>query len=92
MGAIISPEPLTNRSEKRKFEQQALKIAPKLQAVVDDFVQMVFLSPKRYTYKEIYEYHLNRWNKTLDQIMQTNELNRVAVNRNFFAQEYSPQI
>lgn len=92
MTAIISPIPLTNRSRKRAFMQQAEKIAPQLQQVIDDFIKMLFLSPKRYSYKEIYEFHLNRWNTTLDHLMKSNELNRVAVDRHFFANEYSPKI
>ena len=91
-GAIFPVKYLENRKSKREFYHEANKIAPILQKIIDDFINTLWFSPKRYKYKDIYDYFHNLWLDAIKHILNTFKCRNVLIKSNFFALEYSPKI
>jgi hypothetical protein len=91
MSAIYPTIPLDNRLNKRRFYRQAVTIAEPLQAVVDEFILALSFYPKTYSYKDIYEYFLNKWEATVMKF-QFSQKDSVQIDAAFFSNNYKPQI
>jgi hypothetical protein len=91
MNALISTTPLSNRSEKRKFEHEAMKFAPALQVIIDKFIGALWVYPDHISYLEIYTYYSGLWNQQIDHF-QHSEAKTIGIDRTFFETNYKPQI
>ena len=91
MNAIISIIPLSNRHQKRKFNQQAMKFAPALQTVIDKFIFALWTYPDHIKYDQIYYYFLDLWDKTVDSF-KNSEADAISINSSFFKDNYQPKI
>lgn len=91
MNAINSLIPLTNRQKKRKFQQQAMKFAPELQTIIDRFIYALWTYPAHIKYKEIYNFFLELWDKTIESF-KFSEAHTIAINSLFFKENYQPKI
>jgi len=90
MGAIIPLKKLNNRADKRAFIKDASKVALSLEIVNQSFIYDLFNAPAKITYNDIYETHLNKWNKTVKSIVQNKDVTNAAIDILFFAREYGP--
>ena len=91
-GAIIPISYLNNRSEKRKFTKDALKVVGKLEEVNTSFLWHLFNMEDSKTYKEIYLHFLSEWNRVIDQIIKSKKITQIGIDRLFFEREYKPQL
>jgi len=91
MYAIKSLSDLDNRSAKRKFMHEAQKFAPQLQVIVNDFISAIWTYPHHLNYSDIYNHYLNLWNRQIDSF-QNSEVKTIALDRDFFKNNYEPKI
>lgn len=90
MDAILPVKHLTNRQAKRAFIKDASKIALSLETINQSFIYQLFNSPRSVTYNEIYADHLEKWNKKVNEIVKSKEINNAAIDILFFTREYGP--
>ena len=90
-GAIFPLTALKNRAQRRQFTKDANKIAGRLEEVNTGFIWHLF-NVEGKTYKEIYIYFLDLWNKTIDELISTKKFTNVAIDRLFFERNYKPQL
>jgi|TARA_R110000782_G_scaffold10513_3_gene32775 hypothetical protein len=89
-GAIIPISNLNNRSQKRKFTKEAIKIAGKLEEVNTAFLWHLFNTEGK-SYREMYLHYLKEWNDTVDALVIGKKINNLAIDRLFFERQYKPQ-
>jgi len=92
MSAILPLTNLVNRRQKRKFKSEALNVALHLERVNTGFIWHIFNGPKDQSYKEIYIYYLDEWNKTVKTIVKNKRLEHAAIDILFFEREYKPEL
>lgn len=91
MNAIYPTIPLDNRLNKRRFYRQAASLAEPMQNVIDEFILAINLYPKSYSYKDIYEYFLCKWNAVCEAAMISKK-DSVQIDVMFFSNNYKPQV
>lgn len=91
-GAIFPVTNLVNRSQRRRFEQQAIKAAEALEEVNTAFIYSVFNADSKVTYGGLYQNFLAKWETTVDRLVATGEYRNVLIDRAFFENSYKPQL
>jgi len=92
MSAIFPVNNLINRSEKRKYKIQALKVAPVLEEINTGFIWHIFNADPSMHYNEIYKHYAREWNDTVDRLAATKIFPCVAIDRLFFERNYKPEL
>ena len=91
-GAIFPITQLTNRSQKRAFTREAMKAAEALEEVNTAFTYSLFNADPKVTYGGLYHNFLQKWLDTVDKLISTGEYKNILIDRNFFENEYKPQL
>jgi hypothetical protein len=91
-GAIIPIQELTNRQQKRKFVNEARRIALALERINTAFVWEIFNAPDHLSYKDIYEIYAAKWAQKVRDLTQSKQFTLAAIDVLFFAREYEPKI
>lgn len=91
-GAIFPANQLVNRSQKRRFTKEAMKAAEALEEVNTAFIYSLFNADPKVTYGGIYQNFLKKWVDTVDRLIATGEYKSILIDRNFFENEYKPNL
>ena len=91
-GAIFPVFDLVNRSQRRRFEQEAIKAAEALEEVNTAFLFSLFNADPKVTYGGLYQNFLAKWENTVDRLVATGEYRNVMIDRAFFENAYKPQL
>ena len=90
MDAIVPITDLTNRSQRRKFEKEALSIIEDLEKVNTEFLYHLFDDNDKSSYKELYSKFNGRWHKTITDILKSRKINNLAIDKLWFNNNYKP--
>jgi hypothetical protein len=90
-GAIIPTTDLTNRTLKRRFVNEAKKIALPLEQINTAFIWELFNAPDHLSYADIYAVYSQKWTDQVKELSQRKEFTLAAIDILFFSREYKPR-
>lgn len=88
--AIIPLTTLSNRSQKRQFEREALRVMMPLEEVNSEFLYMLFDEECTATYNGLYQTYQRLWLSVIDELVRTRKFTIVAIDKYWFERNYSP--
>lgn len=91
MTAIVPITDLTNRKEKRKFIQDAKKVALDLEVINQSFLFDLFDDTNKLSYNDIYKIYSKRWQDTIKRLTSQKKIYNCGIDVLFFSREYSPR-
>jgi hypothetical protein len=89
--AIQPLNTLANRFQKRRYEQEALRIVKPLEEINTSFLYELFDEDNRATYKALYEKWLELWLDTVADICKTRNIKYVGIDIQWFSRNYRPR-
>ena len=88
--AIQPLTPMTNRWQKRRYEQEALRIVNDLELINTSFLYELFDNESKGSYKALYEKYLQQWLDTVAEICKHRNIKYVGIDRQWFTRNYQP--
>lgn len=92
MDAIYPLHQITNRHQRRMFEQESHKIYQWMEEVNSSFVNQLFSEFSTHDYDYLYQKHLELWIKRYEYIVKHEKPLFVAIDQNWFEKNYKPAL
>ena len=92
MNAIIPVTPLTSRTLKRAYKQEALRIIEDLERINATFLFKLFNKEDQRTYDQLFDHFNEEWCRTVDYLARTHKFTVIAIDRLWFYNCYKPEL
>lgn len=88
--AIVPLYPLSNRTYKRQFERDAVRVMMPLEQVNTEFLYLLFDEECKASYNGLFQTYHKMWLDTIDELVRTRKFPSVAIDKLWFERQYSP--
>ena len=81
---------LTNRWQRRRYEEEALKVVEELETVNTEFLYHLFDESNPVPYKELYKEFNTKWQDAINTILKSRKIKYIGIDLLWFSENYKP--
>jgi hypothetical protein len=81
---------MTNRWQKRRYEQEALRVVNHLEEINTSFLYEIFDEDNSQDYSVLYEYWLKRWTAKVQVLCDQSKIKFIGIDSHWFERNYRP--
>tara|TARA_R100000951_G_C2558682_1_gene154885 strand:- start:142 stop:423 length:282 start_codon:yes stop_codon:yes gene_type:complete len=81
---------LSNRWQRRRYEEEALKVVEELESVNTEFLFHLFDESNSESYKELYSKFHNKWQDAIKTILRSRKIKYIGIDLLWFSENYKP--
>ena len=82
---------LSNRWQRRRYEQEALKVVNILEEVNTSFLYEIFNEDTLSSYTDIFQRWQEEWDQRVQQICRDKRIRHIGIDSNWFRRNYKPR-
>ena len=81
---------LINRYQRRRYEEEALKVVEELETINTEFLYHLFDDSNKTPYKELYSDFSIRWQDSIKIILKSRKIKYIGIDLLWFSENYKP--